>query len=197
MLVRQDGRAVSEAVSKVGEHITRQQASKRLTRAAIASFVRGDEPLMTHLAVQAAFRVCRDVVKRHNPAVDWLGVRIKPERQREFWSYHAKIANFLKHAERDDGATVDVGNIHAVNEIIIMAVCVYYESAFPGGPDPIMRTFVAWQTKAHPSLFKDDAASLFPAHGEAEIWDMLKAACSLSKSDRERLAAQLPDFDWS
>lgn len=196
-LVRQDGRVVSEALSKVGEHISRQQASKRLTRAAITSFVRGDEPLMTHLAVQAAFRVCRDVVTRRNPKADWLGNMIRPDKLKEFFRYHAKIANFLKHAERSQDETISVGNIQAVNENDIALVCLYYETAFPGSPDPAMRTFIAWQAKRHPKFFKDEGEPFLVALTEAEIWGMLETACSIPGDERERLASLYPDFDWT
>lgn len=185
--------------SEVAEHITRQEACKRLTRAAIASFVRGDEPLIVHLAVQAAFRVCRDVVRQRDPSEDWLGNMIRPEMLKEFWKHYARIANFLKHAERDPAETVDIRNIHALNEHNIFFVCAYYWDAFPGSIDAIMWAFAGWYRSKHPEMRTDDphaSVGPFALHTEKEAWGMLQTACSLDAVERAHLAAQTPSFDW-
>jgi hypothetical protein len=63
--------------------------------------------------------------------------------QRAWPSIHA---NFLKHADRDEGALLAAGDID--NEAFIMGACGAYVDLMPGTPSPEMMAYVAfWATK--------------------------------------------------
>lgn len=186
---------------EVGEVITRQQACKRLLRAAIKSFVRGDEPLSTHLCIQAAFRVCRDIVKKRDPQTDWFTQIIRPERLREFIHAHARLANFLKHADKDPAEAIDLHDLRSRNEHDIILLYGYYELAFREYKDAYLRSYFYWYSLKYPELTKSHseaqiASRSIGANAIDEAWESLRFLVDADADLLEEAKLRMPELDW-
>jgi hypothetical protein len=74
--------------------------------------------------------------------------------EKKFWSAFNKSANFLKHADADPDAILDLNE--ESNEVGIANCCFYYESlGYQLTPD--MRGFIWWYRVMNPALVLDTA----------------------------------------
>lgn len=185
----------------MGEKITRKQACQRLIRSAIISFVRDDEPLSTHLCLQAAFRVCRDIVKKRNKSLDWFEQLVRPERFREFLNYHSKLSRFLKHADKSPIEEIDLHDLRDRNMHELLLVNSYYALAFPGPTDPYMHSYNLWMFKKFPEAMLDNemTARSLEALNKATLeqaWTGLVDLVNSNLTEIEEYKKATPAYDW-
>lgn len=185
----------------MAETLSRKQACQRLIRSAIKGFVNGDEPLATHLTIQSAFRVCRDIVKKRNPAEDWFETVIVPERRREWMAAQTRIANFLKHADKNAADEIEVHGIVDLNEHEIMLAASYYEQAFPTSRDPYMRAYMVWYFLRYPDVLEEGGLpagvpDFRTAINLGETWAGLQELVAANGEAFAEIRASSPGLDW-
>ncbi len=137
--------------------INKLEAAQRQIDAAIRIFFGGEDPVAVHSVAAAGFRILRDLAeKNHTQVWQMIDACIRPGMKKKFWSGEGvnKVANFLKHADKDSDQTLD--NIdEIINDVTLFFACVLYQDlGYEYTPE--MRFFVTWYSCIHPDQIRDD-----------------------------------------
>ena len=109
--------------------ISKKEAVERLLAQAIKLHFDDGDNFATHLLLMSAFRVCRDLTVKHKLHRDLFNKFFKPEEIKPALKSASTIVNYLKHADNDDPATLDVPIRH-MNEILISITITSYKITF-------------------------------------------------------------------
>jgi hypothetical protein len=116
----------------VGLKITKLSALERQLEAAVFLILQGFPPEPIHTLIGA----CRGLLGGLSKAgvgdlwAKWhddLYSRVRPEYLKEFKSYENRVANFLKHADRDPCGVIDDIDLSTVNEIELFICIVAFQ----------------------------------------------------------------------
>ena len=158
-------------------------AARRQLEAAIRMFFGGDDPFAIHTVASAAYRILRDVAEHSgkSPFHEHVKTFIRPGKDKQFWSAINKAANFLKHADEDPDAILEVKE--EFNDFSIGICCMYYHSL---GYDltPDMRGFMGWHMLMNPDILIESPEKKLLASAE---FDDLR---SRSRSEQITLGRQ-------
>lgn len=101
--------------------LTKREAAARLVRSAIIARIRNDDPLPIHLCVFSAIRVLSDLRSAQGLPPLIFGKWIHQDVFRTFLVSFYEVNNFLKHADRDPNAAINIEHIGKLNELGIIA----------------------------------------------------------------------------
>jgi hypothetical protein len=104
--------------------ITKRQAVRHLTHAAIRMIAAAEDPFAIHLIIQSADKLLIDSSKKLKKplAHDWVE-HIKDEYRSPLLAVFRETYNFLKHADKDHDEELHVGSI-AESNVLQLAVCI-------------------------------------------------------------------------
>lgn len=129
-------------------------AARRQLEAAIRMFFGGEDPFAIHTVASAAYRILRDLAvgSGKSPFHEDVKRFIRPGKENQFWWSINKAANFLKHADEDTDAVLEVKE--EFNDFTIGLGCMYYHSlGYKLTPD--MRGFMGWLMLMNPDILID------------------------------------------
>ena len=115
-----------------------------------------EDPFAVHSVMSAAERILRDLAEQSGRSSihETIKLYIRPGMEKKFWSAFNKNANFLKHAEADRDAILELNE--QANEVGIATCCFYYES-LGHQLTPDMLGFTWWYRVMNPDLLLDAA----------------------------------------
>lgn len=135
--------------------IDKQTASRRLIASAVKGAFWEDDPLGLHVRVLAAYDLIREYADTKKIALTWdLRDFIVKGRFKEFIGYFKKPYNFLKHANIDADAKLDVTNLEEINDFCLLLVArMHYDCFKEWAPHQAM--FVGYIAMAYPDLLNE------------------------------------------
>lgn len=137
--------------------VTKVEAAQRQIDMAIRLLFNNEDPVGIHSIAAAGFRILRDLAGKDNTQTWQMLIQcIRPEMRQRFFGNEVmnKLANFLKHADRDPNDIIDdVDEI--INDGIIFLSCILYDDlSYKWTPE--MRTFIIWYSGLYPDHIRND-----------------------------------------
>jgi hypothetical protein len=133
----------------MNEPISKIEGARRQLDTAIDVYFDNADSLSAHTLAFAAFKVLFDLYPHHQG--DGFAARFDAMISKEGWRAMSAAANFLKHADRDPDAVLQVHRPEEAMAIIGMATLLYRRIA--GNFSPKMRAFDMWiEQEAHDDL---------------------------------------------
>lgn len=130
--------------------VSKIEAAQRQIDAAIRMLYRGEDPIAVHSVISAANGIVRAICKSKNTPV-WIehAALIKPGMEREYWKGFLRMANFIKHADKDPDSVL--GNIQEeVNDWVILFTIFLYKDL--AALTPTMSAHLVWMESFYPSI---------------------------------------------
>lgn len=184
-------------------NITKHSAAQRQIDAAIRMLFSGEDALAVHTVVAAAHRIVLDLAEKRNlaPYTEPIRKTIATQYRQQFgetipidklqhWAmqfekenfrpYLNHPANFLKHADRDAGKSLDQDNLQT-DTLLLVSCVTYAELGLECTPE--MKTFLRWHLAAYPH---EDGDELKTASGyvhdlsrtyQLDVGDFLLSHC--------------------
>lgn len=136
--------------------INKQSASRRLIASAVKGSFAQDDILAVHLNTMAAYDLLRGYADAKKIQLDWdLRDFIKEEHFADAMkNYFKKPYNFLKHADRDADAELDISNLEAINDVFLLWVAKMHHDCFKEWSKH-QALFVNYMLFSHPELIKE------------------------------------------
>jgi hypothetical protein len=128
--------------------IDKLKAARRQIECAIRLVATVEDEVAIHTLVMAAFGILRDLSKDR----DYYELGVKPHLTQIGIRRLNKIANFLKHADRDSDATLSSFS-HEENDWRI-GFCIILYRDLAGKFTPTMAAFHSWMVVRHPENFQ-------------------------------------------
>jgi len=117
-------------------------------------FFAGEDALAIHTISHAAFRILLDLSRQSGSIVlAQLEELIRPGAHKEFWAATSRVANYLKHADRDADQDLTTFN-EPLNEFLLLLACLLYESLDHSGYAEL-KTHMVWMMGCYPDLVVD------------------------------------------
>ncbi len=130
--------------------ISKLDAARRQIDAAIGMYFNGGDPVAIHTLIAAGYEVVTALRTRAGEPDEILEV-IVPDRRQEFLRLWRGAQNFLKHADRDPTATMEL-NQAQTELMLFLAAQRYGEIDRKSVP---MTTMLAWYSMQNPDVLLD------------------------------------------
>ena len=140
--------------------VNKIDAARRQVEAAIRLFFSNEDPVAIHTLVFAGLGILKDLAEIRSDANfhhEILG-QFKPDKKKEILKFLNRVANFLKHADRDPDETLKDIKEEA-NDGFLLLACLYYKD-IKKSLTPTMLVFCGWFTVLHPDLLKENETSM-------------------------------------
>jgi hypothetical protein len=130
--------------------INKIEAAQRQIDAAIRMLYRGEDPVAVHSVISAANGIVRAICKANNTTswVDLLAL-IKRGMEKEYWNGFLRMANFIKHADKDPEGVLE-GVQEEVNDWVILYTIFLYNDL--AALTPTMSAHLAWMEGFYPDI---------------------------------------------
>lgn len=107
--------------------LTKIDAARRQTNAAIRMFFEGEDPIAVHTVAAAGHRIVRDLARQNGSEIlSSFEQTLLPGVKGKFWAAFNGSTNFLKHADLDAGAQQDNVVYEASNPILILVTICFF-----------------------------------------------------------------------
>lgn len=149
--------------------VNKPEAVRRQTNAGVRMLFGGEDPLAVITVASAAFGIARDLAKKTgcSDMEQLFKDKIKPGKEREFWSTVNHPANFLKHANRDPLEVLTEIHEEASEAILLMCVLYYRELGYERTDE--MNALITWFGILNPEiLMPDNPLREYSQYPEAE-----------------------------
>lgn len=139
------------------ETVDKISAAKRQTNAAIRLLFAREDPLACLSLSSAAWQVLRDLAQVQE--CQWhqeFERMIRPEKRNLFWRTVNGPYNFMKHADRDPDANIEISDL---NVDLTLISCVQYYRSLTGQVTMEMRVFLSWFIILYPDILENEVLS--------------------------------------
>jgi hypothetical protein len=143
--------------------ITKIEAAKRNIEFSIRCLFQEEDNLPIILVASSAFQVLRDIAE-HQGVGDLhksFKSMVAPGKEKEIWNAFNRVANFIKHADKKPGETLEHFNEELPETIILIACLYYYEIAASLSTE--MSAFTKWL-----SVSKEELSGIWQVQSDAE-----------------------------
>ncbi len=148
--------------------VTKLEAARRLTDAAIRMFFRNEDPVAIYLLAASSVQVLKDLASKQDArnveqvVNECFGEIFPAEVQDILWKKIREFAGFLKHADRDPEKIYD-GPEEEANAWVLFLASLFYRADLGRPPTPEMSVLIAWLSALNPGAPESVLKGVNPA----------------------------------